>query len=159
MSIQSYNVAIGVRVKLNDKFEEKCLGDKYLIEQEDTYFISSQKISSDTKGEYVNISGGSHITSGYAYLDQLDLEFPHDLSDKITKDKKSADNLRHNQPDEHSVVFIVMMDGRMEKAYYEEGYFQLGKTGMNWMTVRDIYGWLYQKDLTSIISESTFKLE
>ena len=69
-------VALGVRVKLNDKFKAKCLGDEYLIEQKSVIFISEGHVYNDTEGEYVMIRGGSLINSGYAYLDQLDLEFP-----------------------------------------------------------------------------------
>lgn len=154
MSIKNYNVAIGVRVKLNDKFEEKCLGDKYLIEQEDTYFINSEKPMNDQRGEYVHITGGSHMNSGYAYLDQLDLEFPYDVSDKIENDKETAKRFRQDQPEDNSTVFILTKSGEIEKCYYKDGYFQIGKTGMNWMTIRDIYGWVYQKDLLTFIKSS-----
>ena len=74
--MKSNQVAYGVRVKLNENFIEKCLGDKYLIEQESVIFISEGHTYNDSKGEYVMIKGGSLTNSGYAYLDQLDLEFP-----------------------------------------------------------------------------------
>lgn len=73
--MKSNRVAYGVRVKLNDKFEEKCIGDKYLRD-ETVLFISEEKPYNDERGEWVYIKGGSLTTSGYAYLDQLDLEFP-----------------------------------------------------------------------------------
>jgi hypothetical protein len=73
--MKSNQVAYGVRVKLNENFEEKCLGDKYLRE-ETVIFISEAKTYNDAKGEYVMLRGGSLTNSGYAYLDQLDLEFP-----------------------------------------------------------------------------------
>ena len=76
MAIKSDNVALGVRVKLNEKFKAKCLGDEYLIEQEEIIFISEAHIYNDQIGQYAMIRGGSLINSGYAYLDQLDLEFP-----------------------------------------------------------------------------------
>lgn len=75
MAIKSINVAYGVRVKLNENFKDKCLADQYLRE-ESVLFISEYKVFNDSKGEYVMIRGGSLINSGYAYLDQLDLEFP-----------------------------------------------------------------------------------
>jgi hypothetical protein len=74
--MKSNQVAQGVRVKLNENFIEKCLGDKYLMEQEEVIFISEGHIYNDARGEYVFIKGGSLMNSGYAYLDQLDLEFP-----------------------------------------------------------------------------------
>ena len=82
--IKKNQVALHVRVKLNDKFKPKCLGEKYLIKDEVIY-ISDQHVYNDSVGEYVHIGGYSktkiegesiYINSGYAYLDQLDLEFP-----------------------------------------------------------------------------------
>jgi len=75
MSVKSSQVAYGVRVKLNDNFEEKCLGDRYL-KDEKVLFIRDPKPYNDIKGEYVWVTGGSLINSGYVYLDQIDLEFP-----------------------------------------------------------------------------------
>lgn len=74
--VKENQVAQGVRVKLNENFEQKCLGDKYLVEQESVLFISDGHIYNDVNGKYVFIKGGSLTNSGYAYLDQLDLEFP-----------------------------------------------------------------------------------
>ena len=68
-------IAKGVRVKLNSNFVEKCLGDKYLKE-EPVLFIREAKPYNDTRGYYVYVVGGSLMNSGYAYLDQLDLEYP-----------------------------------------------------------------------------------
>ena len=76
-------VALHVRVKLNDNFEVKCLGDEYLIKDEIIY-ISDNHIYNDSIGEYVHIKGyvepkdnnSVYMNSGYAYLNQLDLEFP-----------------------------------------------------------------------------------
>jgi hypothetical protein len=73
--IKSNQIALGVRVKLNENFQEKCLGDKYLMD-ESVIFICDGHVYNDVKGEYVHIKGGSLTNSGYAYLDQLDLEFP-----------------------------------------------------------------------------------
>lgn len=73
--IKLNEIARGVRVKLNPNFTEKCLGDKYLKE-ESVLFIKDSNTYNDEKGYYVFISGGSLINSGYAYLDELDLEFP-----------------------------------------------------------------------------------
>lgn len=158
MAIKYYNVAVGVRVKLNENFEEKCLGDKYLREQEDTYFINSEKPFNDELGEYVFITGGSHTTSGRVYLNEIDLEFPYDISDKIENDKDTAKKFRQDQPENHSTVFILTKSGEIEKCYYNDGYFEMGKTGMNWMTLRDIYGWVYQKDLLKFINETNEKM-
>lgn len=68
-------IAKGVRVKLNSNFVEKCLGDRYL-KDEKVLFIREWKVYNDSKGSYVYIVGGSLMNSGYAYLDELDLEFP-----------------------------------------------------------------------------------
>ena len=73
MAIKKSEIAIGVRVVLNDKWEQKCLGDKYL-QDEKVLYISSERPYNDVKGDYVHIGGGSHTNSGYANLDQLDLE-------------------------------------------------------------------------------------
>lgn len=72
--IKTSKIAYGVRVKLNENFEEKCLGDKYL-KDEPVIFIADPKVYNDSYGDYVYIRGGSLTNSGYAYLDQLELEF------------------------------------------------------------------------------------
>jgi hypothetical protein len=77
MAIKKNEIARGVRVKFNENFEPKCLGDEYL-ECEDVIFIAESHVYNDSKGEWVYLSGGSGTNSGYAYLDQLDLEFPYD---------------------------------------------------------------------------------
>ena len=74
MAVKLNRIAYGVRVKLNDQFEEKCLGDKYL-KDEHVLWISCEKPMNDQKGHYVFIAGGSLTNSGYAYLNELDLEF------------------------------------------------------------------------------------
>lgn len=68
-------VARGVRVKLNSKFEINSLSDKYLA-CEPIIMISDSHIFNDIKGEYVFVKGGSLTNSGIAYLTELDLEFP-----------------------------------------------------------------------------------
>lgn len=73
MAIRKSQVALHVRVKLNDKFEIKSLSDKYLKEDK-VIFIKQEHTYNDTKGEYVFV--GSVFNSGVAYLDELDLEFP-----------------------------------------------------------------------------------
>lgn len=75
MAIKHNQIAYGVRVKLNANFEEKCLGDKYL-KDETVLFISESKAYNDMKGDYVTLRGGSLTNSGYAYLNELDLEYP-----------------------------------------------------------------------------------
>ena len=76
MAIRKKEVALGVRVVLNDNWETKCLGDQYL-QDEKVLYISDGKVYNDQKGDYVHIGGGSHTNGGYAYLDQLDLEFDY----------------------------------------------------------------------------------
>lgn len=73
--IKENQVASGVRVKLNESFKAKCLGDEYLM-QEPILFIAESKAYNDSIGSYVFIKGGSLINSGTAYLHQLYLEFP-----------------------------------------------------------------------------------
>jgi len=68
-------VARNVRVKLNSTFKEKCLGDKYILD-EPVIFIDESHIYNDSIGEYVFIKGGSKVNSATAYLTELDLEFP-----------------------------------------------------------------------------------
>jgi len=83
MSIKKSQVALHVRVKLNENFQIKCLGDEYLVKDE-IIFIADNHIYNDQIGEYVHIKGytipkegeGIYINSGYAYLNQMDLEFP-----------------------------------------------------------------------------------
>ena len=74
MAIKQNCVAYGVKVKLNDQFEEKCIGDQFL-KLETVLWIDSHKVFNNQKGEYVTIRGGSLVSSGYAYLNELDLEF------------------------------------------------------------------------------------
>jgi len=73
--MKSSQVAYGVRVKLNDEFEDKCIGDKFL-RTEKVLFLSEEKSYNDSIGEYVMLRGGSLTCGGYAYLNQLDLEYP-----------------------------------------------------------------------------------
>ena len=75
MSVKTNQIAYGVRVKLTEKFIDKCLGDTYL-KDEKVLFISEGHIYNDMKGDYIFIKGGSLINSGIAYLDELELEFP-----------------------------------------------------------------------------------
>ena len=72
--IKLNRIAYGVRVKLNENFVEKCLGDKYL-KDEKVLFIRDEKPYNDDRGYYVHVTGGSLTNSGYAYLNELDLEF------------------------------------------------------------------------------------
>lgn len=83
MAIKKSQVALHVRVKLNSLFEPKCLGDGFLMKDEIVY-ISDEHVHNDSIGEYVHIKGYTitkennsiYMNSGYAYLNQLDLEFP-----------------------------------------------------------------------------------
>jgi hypothetical protein len=74
MAVKENRVAYGVRVKLNENFQVKCLGDEYLKE-EPVLFISASHCYNDERGKYVMIKGGSLTTSGYVYLDEIDLIF------------------------------------------------------------------------------------
>lgn len=68
-------IAAGVRVKLSEIWFEKSLGDRYLAE-EPVIFIADGHIYNDVKGEYVFLKGGSGTTSGVAYLNEIEPEFP-----------------------------------------------------------------------------------
>jgi hypothetical protein len=75
-------VALHVRVKFNETFEPKCLGEEYLIKNEIIYICDNYIYNDAFGGDYVHLKGYSipddegYINSGYAYLTQLDLEFP-----------------------------------------------------------------------------------
>lgn len=84
MSIKKSQVALHVRVKFNSEFTPKCLGEEYLVKDE-VISIADNHIYNDQIGDWVLIKGyslpkregeGIYINSGYAYLNQLDLEFP-----------------------------------------------------------------------------------
>ncbi|HMY42202.1 MAG TPA: hypothetical protein PLW92_04005 [Chitinophagales bacterium] len=76
MAIKKSECAYKTPVKLNDEFVEKCLGDKYLKEEQLLFIREGHVYNDIKKGEYVMIGGASGITSGYAYLNELDLAFP-----------------------------------------------------------------------------------
>lgn len=77
--IKINQVARHVRVIFNKEFKPKCLGEEYLIKDKIIY-ICDNHIYNDQIGEYVHLKGytleGIYLNSGYAYLNQLDLEFP-----------------------------------------------------------------------------------
>lgn len=81
--MKSTQVALHVRVKFNDNFKPKCLGEEYLI-KDSVIWIADNHIYNDSIGDYVHLkgyteskeNGGVYINSGYAYLNQLELEFP-----------------------------------------------------------------------------------
>jgi hypothetical protein len=75
MALKENQVARLVRVKLNSNFEINSLSDQYLA-CEHIIYISDSHIYNDSKGKYVHIKGGSNVNSGFAYLNELDLEFP-----------------------------------------------------------------------------------
>lgn len=77
MAIKKSECAYKTLVKLNDEFVEKCIGDKYLKEEQ-ILFLGEGHVYNDQKGEYVHVRGKSGITSGYAYLNELDLAFSID---------------------------------------------------------------------------------
>lgn len=74
--IKKNEIARGVRVKFNSNFATKCKGDENL-QCEEVIYLSEGHVYNDSKGEYILITGGSGLSSGYAYLDELDLEFPY----------------------------------------------------------------------------------
>lgn len=74
MAIKRDEVALGVKVVLNDEFQDKCIGDAYL-KTEKVIYISDASIYNDSKGQYIHLRGGSHTNGGYAYLNEIDLEF------------------------------------------------------------------------------------
>ena len=83
--IKKEQVALHVRVKFNDNFEPKSLGEKYLV-NDDVIYISDNHIFNNEKGDYVRLNGYTknvyneiYTNSGYAYLNEIDLEFPIDL--------------------------------------------------------------------------------
>lgn len=75
MAIKPEEVARGVRVRLNKNFKPRNLSAEYLL-QEKVLFIEESKPYNDEKGEYVRVRGGSLISSGMVYLNELDLLFP-----------------------------------------------------------------------------------
>jgi len=78
--IRKSQVALHVRVLLNENFKPKCLGEEYLVKDKIIY-ISDQAIYNDEIGDYVHISS-TNFNGGYAYLNQLDLEFPIEIKNK-----------------------------------------------------------------------------
>lgn len=75
--IKENQIANKVRVKLNANFEINSLSDEYLA-CEPVIYISDSHIYNDIKGNYIFVRGGSHLNSGIAYLNEIDLEFPID---------------------------------------------------------------------------------
>lgn len=77
--VKKSQVALHVRVKLNEEFTPKCLCEEHLIKDK-IIWIAEEHIYNDSIGEYVNLKGYTEsdcgINYGYAYLNQLDLEFP-----------------------------------------------------------------------------------
>lgn len=81
--IKKSQVALHVRVKLNDEFKPKCPGEEYLIKDR-VIFIADNHVYNDLIGEYVHLKGYTDkddeesifMNAGYAYLNQLELEFP-----------------------------------------------------------------------------------
>ena len=73
--VKPNQVALGVRVKLNNSFKIVSLGTKWLA-CEPILFISDRHVYNDEHGQYVHIKGGSKTNSGIAYLTEIDLEFP-----------------------------------------------------------------------------------
>jgi hypothetical protein len=99
MAIRKKEVALGVRVVLNDKWETKCLGDEFL-QDEKVLYISDGHVYNDQRGEYVRIGGGSHTNGGYAYLDQLDLEFDYNQPIPLVEAFKEGSPMAKAQEDQ-----------------------------------------------------------
>lgn len=64
-----------------------------------------------------------------------------------------------NLPQNHSVVFVEFESGEIDKCYYEDGYFKVGSTGMNWSNGSNIVKWYYQKQLKEIFDTGHFNDE
>ncbi len=76
MPIKKEQVALHVRVKLNETFQVNSLADKYLKEEE-WLFISDGHLYNDVHGGYyVHVHGASGCNSGDAYLSELELQYP-----------------------------------------------------------------------------------
>ena len=82
--IKHSQIALHVRVKFNEQFQPKCLGEQYLVKDE-VIFIADGRVYIDSIGEYIHLKGYTepkeddepfYINSGYAYLNEIDLEFP-----------------------------------------------------------------------------------
>lgn len=87
--VKQSQVALHVRVVLNEKFKDKCLGD-WSLRQEPEIYIADEHIYNDNHGYYVMLSSDpilpgdprykedvmTGVNSGYAYLDQIDLKYP-----------------------------------------------------------------------------------
>ncbi len=74
--VRPSQVALHVRVKLNDKFQPRSLAEEYLVKS-DVIYIAQEHIFNDVIGEYVYLSSKEpYFGSGIAFLDQIDLEFP-----------------------------------------------------------------------------------
>ena len=84
MAIKKSQIALHVRVKFNENFKPKCLGDEYLL-QDKIIFIKGKDIYNDSNGDYIFV--GSAINSTTVYLNEIDLEFPIDDYGIITPSK------------------------------------------------------------------------
>jgi len=76
-TLQKEEVAKGVRVKFTSNWKPKSIGEKHLSD-EDFIYIADSKIYNDESGSYIMIKGSSKISSGYEYLEFLELEFPYE---------------------------------------------------------------------------------
>lgn len=74
--VKPSQVALHVRVKLNDKFIPKSISEEYLVKS-NVIYIAQEHIFNDTIDNYVYLSSKApYFGSGIAYLNEIDLEFP-----------------------------------------------------------------------------------
>lgn len=74
--VRKSQVALHVRVKLNDKFNPKSIAEEYLVKS-DVIYIAQEHVFNDSVGDYVLLSSTAPLFgSGSAYLTEIDLEFP-----------------------------------------------------------------------------------
>jgi len=64
---------------------------------------------------------------------------------------------RTDLPKEHSVVLVSFESGNIEKCYYADGYFQIGRTGMNWSKGKDVVNWCYVDDMVTLFETTIFQ--
>ena len=74
--IKPSQVALHVRVKLNNNFIPKSISEEYLVKS-DVIYIAQERIFNDSIGNYVYLSSNEpYFGNGIAYLNEIDLEFP-----------------------------------------------------------------------------------
>ncbi len=74
MAIRESQIALHVRVKFNENWSSKSLGEEYLTEDKVIY-IAEKHVYQDELGKYIHLKS-NNFNAGRAYLNQIDLEFP-----------------------------------------------------------------------------------